>query len=144
MLTVSAAPFYINGTVGNNVYIDSLQSPAPGIYSPTQAQQDAITRVNFYRNLMGIPAARHHLALGLAAMAHAKYLSDTDFIDNNGDPHIETLGASPDFTAPGPGDETRTSDTPDKLPERRIPITIPTRSRLSMDGWTVWTTGICS
>jgi hypothetical protein len=40
----------------------------------------------------------------LAANAHAKYLSDTDFITNGGSPHVETLGASPDFTAAQPGD----------------------------------------
>jgi hypothetical protein len=92
------------GSGGNNLYIDALQTPVPANLGPTQPQLDAITRTNYYRTMMALPAARHHLALGLAANAHAKYLSDTNFVANGGSPHVETLGASPDFTAPQPAD----------------------------------------
>jgi len=102
VLTVSAdSP---SGSSGNNVNIDALQNPAPASLGPTQPQLDAITRTNYYRALIGLPPARHHLALGLAANAHAKYLNDTDFVSTGGSPHVETPGASPAFTAAQPGD----------------------------------------
>lgn len=102
VLTVSQSQ--PQGSGGNNVYIDAFQTPVPASLGPTQPQLDAITRTNFYRSLMGLPAARHHLALGLAANAHALYLSDVDFIGNGISPHVETLGQSPDFTGAQPGD----------------------------------------
>lgn len=92
------------GSGGFNVYIDALQNPVPANLTATQPQLDAVTRTNYYRNIAGLPAARHHLALGLAANAHAQYLDNVNFIANGSSPHVETLGASPFFTAAQPGD----------------------------------------
>ncbi len=93
-----------SGSGGTNVYIDALQNPVPANLTATQPQLDAVTRTNFYRNLTGLPPVRHHLALGLAAVAHAQYLNDVNFVSNGSSPHVETLGADPAFTAAQPSD----------------------------------------
>jgi virginiamycin B lyase len=92
------------GSGGTNVSVDALESPAPAAFGPTQAQTDAVSRTNFYRSLMSIPPVRHHLALGLGATAHAKYLSDADFIANGTSPHVETFAGNPNFTGAQPRD----------------------------------------
>ncbi len=92
------------GSAGTNVYVDAMENPAPATAGPSQAQQDAVTRTNYYRNLIGLPPASHNLALGLAAVAHAKYLDDVDFVGNGGHPHNEVQGRSPFFTAVRPVD----------------------------------------
>jgi len=92
------------GSGGFNLYIDALQFPVPANLTATQPQMDAVTRTNFYRSLAGLPSVRHHLALGLAANAHAQYLDNVNFIANGSSPHVETLGASPFFTAAQPQD----------------------------------------
>ena len=102
VLTVSATT--PAGSGGLNVYFDALDNPASPTLGPTQSQSDAVTRTNFYRALMGIPLASHNLALGLAADAHAKYLSNVDFISNGISPHIETFGKDPAFTGAAPTD----------------------------------------
>ena len=112
VLTVSATN--PPGSGGTNVYFDALENPAPAgiqvsavfgtMAAPSPAQTDAVTRTNFYRAKMGLPLVRHHLALGLAAHAHAKYLSDADFIRTGVDPHRETFGFSPNFTGVQPRD----------------------------------------
>ena len=89
---------------GNNVYFDALETPIPTTLSGTQAQTDAIARTNFYRTLIGLPPARHHATLCLSASAHARYLSDVDFVGNGSDPHVETFGASPNFSGVQPSD----------------------------------------
>ena len=101
-----------DGSGGNNVYIDALEQPAPAnipvsgafgtVAAPSQIQRYALARTNFWRAKMGIPLARHHLALGLAAHAHAKYLSDASAAGLGFVPHTETFGASPNFTGVSP------------------------------------------
>ena len=101
-LTVNAT--MPTGSGGTNVYFDALDNPAPPTLGPTQSQSDAVTRTNFYRNLIGIPPANHNLALGLAADAHAKYLNNVDFVANGISPHNEIYGADPAFTGISPRD----------------------------------------
>lgn len=102
VLTVASAQ--PRGSRGTNVYFDAVENPAPPSLGPTEAQLTAVARANFYRAKVGIPPARHHLALGLAATAHGKYLTDVDFIGRGSSPHVETFGASPNFSGEQPSD----------------------------------------
>lgn len=102
VLTVSSSQ--PRGSTGTNVYFDAVDNPAPSSLGPTEAQLTAVARTNFYRTMAGLPPVRHNLALGLAATAHGKYLTDVDFIGRGSSPHVETFGASPNFSGAQPTD----------------------------------------
>jgi uncharacterized protein YkwD len=84
------------GSTGLNVYFDAFEVPAT--FTPSAGQQAALTRVNKYRNQMGIPPAALSTALDLAAQAHADYNAMTGVLG-----HDETLGTA-GFVGAGFGD----------------------------------------
>jgi subtilisin-like proprotein convertase family protein len=65
----------------------------PSLYEATAAQLEAIAQLNHHRRLAGIPEARLHRAIDLAAQAHAEY----DSSHQHREGHRETEG-QPGFT----------------------------------------------
>ncbi len=83
---------------GHNVAVDAFAVPSP--YSPTPEQQRALARVNWHRQIAGIPPVRASYALNMAAQAHATY----DVIHR--DTH-EEVHSKPGFVGAWPSDRAR-------------------------------------
>lgn len=81
------------------VAIDSVS--LPNTVSPTQAQQQALARVNMYRSMVGIPTLHLATSLDMSSQAHCSYYSTAHspgFQPTNLDDfHSETPG-TPGFT----------------------------------------------
>jgi len=86
-----------------NVWIDAFGVPSP--YAASEAQQQALERVNYHRIIAGIPPARGVQAIHEAAQSHAEF-----YANNRSDPRLAGLGFHeeyadlPGYTGAGPSD----------------------------------------
>ncbi len=106
VVEIIVAGFKHASSSGFSVNFDTASVPA--IFKPSPVQTIAEERINYYRAIAGLPAARGVPALHMAAQAHAEF-----YAQNRNDPRMAGLGFHsehadlPGFTGESPSDRAK-------------------------------------